>query len=1139
MKHLICSILSGLLFTTLLMSSFAQSHFTPYDEIPGLIKDYKPSYEESFPAWAKMLYRHPLNFHEVSQEFESYMETHPEKKSPLIRYYKNWCRAIESYVQADGSIILPDHKDYYASLYNTQLMAGNNGNRLDGSWRFLGPRETFWLNESGSATPPASCPWQVNVYSFDVSDTDNDILYCGTETGYINKSTDGGISWQLLVPEYPFGGGVTAVAIHPDDAGIVYVSAGNNIHKTTDGGNSWNPLLPPGNQFYANRLKIDSDDPQSIMASSSDGVYLSMDGGMTWTEKWSSPSWDVDIKPNNHDILYALTQTGNDFALAVSADGGQSFSLEPTFPDDIFEASGGLLAVTPAAPDLLFVIMLSADNTPLLYRGNYNNGSWIWDLLATGQTSAFGMDNGQGYFDLVLDISPNDPSIIMVGTTTLFKSLNGGSNFSAVGGYYGNFSIHPDIQDIKMLPSGNTWVSTDGGMNLTTDHFTLQSNYHVRINGLIGSDMWGFDQGWNEDLVVGGRYHNGNTAIAEFYEPKALRMGGAESPTGWVVDGMSRHAAFNDLGNGWILPQSAEAAPEGRFIFSKYPNMDEYGGRRGNLVAHPNYYGTLYLGEEDGFWRSTDMGTSWDLLYTFPGRVRYLDVSYSNPDVFYADIVNYGLYKSEDGGHSWTLKPALCSSPYGSSYWKGKLFFAISPYDENIVYACLQNGTWTADIGKVFRTEDGGDTWEDWTGSLNEYTKCICIQPSDEQGEIAYLFTTSRGGSVARVFYRTEQMSDWEDFSSDYPAGMSVNLALPFFRDGKIRVAGNAGIWESELLEQEYAPIINPWLPGSYSNCMLDTLYFEDHSILNHEGASWTWDISPEPAYIEDIHLRNPRVVLGNPGTYTVTLSVQKNGQTYSKTLNDAITTTTCPSIEDCSNPAELPKDIWELIYVDSEEVNYPGLAIMSFDDDPETIWHTRWSTGSDPYPHEIQIDMGETYRIYEFIYLTRQVGVNGRIKDYELFISEDDQNWGEAVSAGAFINTAAPQSIEFPEGVVGRYFRVLALSEVNGNAWASAAEFSMVGCTDLTYEVDEIADYAEIKAFPVPANGEVNISVPGNGPYRYQLFSIYGQLYDEGLVSKEQAALKIKLESIPAGTYLVILQSESGTVYRVKILKH
>lgn len=91
-------------------------------------------------------------------------------------------------------------------------------------------------------------------------------------------------------------------------------------------------------------------------------------------------------------------------------------------------------------------------------------------------------------------------------------------------------------------------------MNFTTDRFTSRSNHSARNAGLIGSDMWGFDQGWNEDLVVGGRYHNGNTAIAEFYDDTALRMGGAESPTGWVLKGKSRHVAFNDLGNGFILP---------------------------------------------------------------------------------------------------------------------------------------------------------------------------------------------------------------------------------------------------------------------------------------------------------------------------------------------------------------------------------------------------------------------------------------------------------------------------------------------------------------------------------------------------------------------------------------------------------
>ena len=1139
MKRIIYRTLSTFILTIICLGISAQSMYTPYDYFPGLIRAYKPAFDQNYPDWGKMLYEYPVNFEDVTDKYESYIQEYGNIKDPLTRYFKLWSRAVGPYALPDGNILLPDLPAYYKNLNEARMDARNTANARDeANWSFLGPKETFWLNESGSVNDPLSCPWQVNVYSFDVAASDNNILYCGTETGYVNKTSDAGVQWQLLSPEYPFGGGVTAVAIHPGNSDIVYVSAGNQVHRSLDGGLNWLPLLQSGEQFYANRLKIDDDNPQKIFSSSSNGVHLSTNGGNTWTEKWAGSSWDVDIKPDDHNIIYALTKSGSNFALAVSSDGGQSFSLEPSFPSSVIESSGGLLAVSPAIPDMLFVIMLSSDNTPYLYRGNLDNGNWSWDLLATGQTSAFGMNNGQGYFDLVLDVSPLDPNIILVGTTTLFKSLNGGSTFSAVGGYYGNFSIHPDIQDIKMLPDGNTWVSTDGGMNFTTDNFLLQLNYHVRTNGLIGSDMWGFDQGWNEDIVVGGRYHNGNTAIADFYQPKALRMGGAESPTGWVVQGRSRHAAFNDLGNGWILPSTAEAAPEGRFIFSKYPNMDEYGGRRGNLVTHPNYYGTFYLGEGTGFWKSTDMGITYELLHSFPDKVRYLQISYSNPLVFYADVINKGLYKSEDGGLSWTLKPTLCSSPYGTNYWKGKLFFAISPYDEDLIYACLQNGTWSADIGKIFRSEDGGDSWEDWTGTLSEYTKCICVQPYDDQSEIIYLFTTSRGGSVAGVFYRTEGMDDWATFDTDYPAGMSVNLAMPFFRDGKIRVAGNAGIWESTLKEPEFEPIINPWVERSHFNCMLDTLYFEDHSILNHDGAAWTWDITPEPVYIENANMRNPRVVLGNPGTYTVTLSVEKGGETYSKTIPDMITTTTCPSIEDCSNPAELPKEIWELLYVDSEEINYPGLAIMSFDDDPETIWHTRWSTGSDPYPHEIQVDLGETYRIFSFTYLTRQDGVNGRIKDYELYVSEDQFNWGEAVSIGTWENTSSPQSISFPEGIIGKYFRVLALSEVNGNAWASAAEFSMVGCTDLTYGTSTEYSRQEIKAFPVPSSGMVCLSLPADASFIYNIYNTSGQISEKGNIEKGGGDHYFDLGPYTPGIYFIQLIDSSGIVYNVKVIK-
>jgi len=250
------------------------------------------------------------------------------------------------------------------------------------------------------------------------------------------------------------------------------------------------------------------------------------------------------------------------------------------------------------------------------------------------------------------------------------------------------------------------------------------------------------------------------------------------------------------------------------------------------------------------------------------------------------------------------------------------------------------------------------------------------------------------------------------------------------------------------------------------------------------------------------------------------------------------VTTTTCPSIDDCDNPAEVPKDMWSLIYVDSEELGDPGKAVMSFDDDFTTIWHTRWSSGTDPYPHEIQIDMGQPYLISKFTYYTRQDGVNGRIKDYKLYISEDSLNWGEPVSTGVWENTAAPQNIEFDTSVVGRYFRLVALSEVNGGPWASAAEFDIVGCTDITGLHDCSEKFQELKAFPVPTSGVITVSLPSEKSFEYVIYSVSGQLIRRGVFQNTAGLHEFDLHDNNAGVYILRLGSASGIAYRVKVVK-
>ena len=111
----------------------------------------------------------------------------------------------------------------------------------------------------------------------------------------------------------------------------------------------------------------------------------------------------------------------------------------------------------------------------------------------------------------------------------------------------------------------------------------------------------------------------------------------------------------------------------------------------------------------------------------------------------------------------------------------------------------------------------------------------------------------------------------------------------------------------------------------------------------------------------------------------------------------------------------EIPQAGWLLSYVDSQEVvREDGAAVNAFDGNEDTFWHTAYNGGSPPPPHEIQIDFGGTYNINGFRYLPRQDGVdNGRIGQYEFYISTDGINWGggrvESSVVNLTVNLAVP----------------------------------------------------------------------------------------------------------------------------------
>jgi alpha-glucosidase (family GH31 glycosyl hydrolase) len=142
-----------------------------------------------------------------------------------------------------------------------------------------------------------------------------------------------------------------------------------------------------------------------------------------------------------------------------------------------------------------------------------------------------------------------------------------------------------------------------------------------------------------------------------------------------------------------------------------------------------------------------------------------------------------------------------------------------------------------------------------------------------------------------------------------------------------------------------------------------------------------------------------------------------------------------------------IPKTAWSLSYADSQEsAGENGAAANAFDGNTSTIWHTKYNGGVAPLPHEIQIDMRATYAVDSVRYLPRQVGINGRIGQYEIYVSADGVNWGTAVATGTFADTATEKIVNFT-ATTGRYLRLRALTEAGARGqWSSAAEISATG---------------------------------------------------------------------------------------------
>lgn len=842
------------------------------------------------PDWVKLMYGPAPNVWAVEDAYRNHYRSHPFVKNYHTQYYKRWRRAADPYLQADGSIDWPTAQEKAArdAAYLRKVQALQPSSR-GGGWIAKGPHRMY----DGNNAPETN---HINIYALAQCAGTPTIMYAGTEPGEIYRSSDGGETWSNVSLTQLTDGGVNALAADPNNGDIVLAASGSFVYRSTNGGTSWSTVLNVGN-LNAAELTFHPTLSNIALLASERGTYRSNDGGLTLIQVSAASSYDIKFKPGHPSTVYML-QNNTSLVRAefmISTDIGQTWTLHDAgwynSTDPGRYVGGGRLAVTPADSNRVYAYLIGeAKANDVGYIGVYKStdGGHNWTLpsgytggpyTASHQNLAAGTPTWayhQGFYNCAIMANPNNADEILVGGLNLWRSTDGGANYASVSGYVGGpLDMHVDNQDFRNF-NGADFVTTDGGIYKSTDFFQTQPA--VKMDGIHAGDYWGFGSGWNEDVVTGGMYHNGNNAWREAYGfGNHLSLGGGEAPTGYVNPGRNNVVLFSDIG-GRILPSAIGQTVSGS-PFGLAPNETYYSAESSELEFHPNCYNVAYLGKDNKLWRSDDGCASFSLVYTFgsnaSSQVKYIEVSRSNPDIIYlsqqpASGNNGQIWKTTDGGTTWTSIP-LPSGPN-----KRRMLLALDAENPNVLVVAFPQGS---NGNKIFRTTDGGSNWANLTTSAldDENVHSIALIGGTDGG---LYFCTDR-----TVYYRENAMPNWVLYNQDLPLQYNSNIAKPFYRDGKIRIASyGKGIWEADLHTQPSRPIATAMVDQFYVVCATDSFHFEDHSMLNHAGASWAWTFqNGSPASSTQ---RNPTVAFAGLGQHMCTLTITDgNGQIDRDTL--------------------------------------------------------------------------------------------------------------------------------------------------------------------------------------------------------------------------------------------------------------
>jgi photosystem II stability/assembly factor-like uncharacterized protein len=588
-------------------------------------------------------------------------------------------------------------------------------------------------------------------------------LYAGSWGGGVYRSVDGGGTWKRAAQ----GLGnlkITALAIDPQKPATLYAGTyKGKIYKSTDRGERWFPssegiqedaivysiVIDPANArriYTATRGNSkDGDRPWAGV------VYRSEDGGGSWTPSLSNLggadyqdwAYALEIHPNLPNILFAAT---HEHGPLRSKDYGQTWEV---LMDGISNRATRAVVVDPRP-----------DKSGFVYTGVWTRDG-VFKSMDGGETWVMKSSGISGAQIYRMALHPGAPDTLFAGTYNMgvMRTTNGADRWSAAGlNWAGISALYASPAGGGTLFAGTDgdglYQSRDSGQTWTHGQSGLTATLATSL-ALSPEDPSTYYAGLSGGGVVRSLDHG--LSWSPFNENLSDRVIHAlvQDPSGSSLFALSESAGLfrrniHDPRATWQkVPLSALA----RFQPALEPEI--------NLLSESG----------ETFMRGPESPLPAEGLLAAEATAPLLSLAFahSDPQVAYLGTNGAGVFRSSDGGATWT--PAGWG---GYKVWS----LAVHPQDPQILYAA------SGVPGTVGASQDGGSTWQTFPiPGLEVFS--LAISPTRPEALIA---GTDDG------IYRLS-MGAWQQLGLD--GETVIALAVHLERSEQIIAGTDQGAWIS------------------------------------------------------------------------------------------------------------------------------------------------------------------------------------------------------------------------------------------------------------------------------------------------------------------------------------------------------